>query len=69
MSESEKKNEKHVCPVCGKYVFTEKNSYESCPVCKWFDDEILTEVPTLRGFYHMNLIEAREAYKNGKEIQ
>ena len=50
-------------------MFTEKNSYEFCPVCKWFDDEILTEVPTLRGFYHMNLIEAREAYKNGKEIQ
>lgn len=69
MIEPENNSERHICPVCGKYEFTERNSYDFCPVCKWFDDEILTEIPTLRGFYHMNLNEAREAYKNGEEIR
>lgn len=59
---------KHLCPVCGKYEFPEYDSFEFCPVCKWIDDSILTIEPNLRGFYHMNFNEAREAYKNGEEI-
>lgn len=41
-----------------------------CPVCKWHDDALLTDHPDdMRGYYHMTLNEAREAYKNGQEIQ
>ena len=31
-------NEKHKCPVCGKYVFQTANSWEECPKCGWIDD-------------------------------
>lgn len=61
--------EKHFCPVCGKHEFEEYDSYEFCPVCKWHDDAILTEYPDdARGYYHMTLNEAKEAYANGQEI-
>ena len=61
--------EKHLCPVCGKREFEEYDSYEFCPVCKWHDDAILTEYPDdARGYYHMTLNEAKEAYANGQEI-
>lgn len=61
---------KHLCPVCGKHEFEEYDSYEFCPVCKWHDDALLTDHPDdMRGYYHMTLNEAREAYKNGQEIQ
>lgn len=60
--------DKHLCPVCGKYEFQEYDSFEFCPICKWIDDAGLTRHPDLSGFYHMNLIEARQAYQNGQEI-
>jgi hypothetical protein len=61
-------DEKHICPVCEKHEFTEYNSYDFCPICKWHDDAILTDYPDLSGYYKMSLNEAREAYKNGQEI-
>lgn len=60
---------RHSCPVCGKHEFEEFDSLEFCPVCKWHDDMLLTKYPDdARGYYHMTLNEAREAYKNGQEI-
>lgn len=62
-------NQKHMCPVCGKHEFEEYDSFDFCPVCKWIDDAGLTRHPDLRGYYKMNLNEAREAYKNGQKIE
>lgn len=30
---------KHLCPVCGKYEFEERDSFDMCTVCGWFDDD------------------------------
>jgi uncharacterized Zn finger protein (UPF0148 family) len=60
---------KHMCPVCGKHEFEEYDSYEFCPECNWIDDAVLTENPDLRGYYKMNLNEAKKAYHDGKKIE
>lgn len=28
------------CPVCGKYYFTEENSFDVCPICDWENDGV-----------------------------
>ena len=28
------------CPVCGKYYFTEENSFDICPICGWENDGV-----------------------------
>ncbi|MBR4450890.1 MAG: hypothetical protein IKS39_03545 [Clostridia bacterium] len=33
-----KKEEKKVCPVCGKYVFARKRDYDICKYCGWEND-------------------------------
>ena len=59
----------HVCPVCGKYMFEEEDSFDYCPVCGWGDDKFQEENPDYKGGYNrMSLNQAREAYANGKEI-
>ena len=56
-----------VCPVCGKYKF--KEPFEDCPICNWENDVVKEEHPNWKCCAnYMSLNEAREAYKNGKEI-
>ena len=61
-------DEKHICPVCGKYEFQEYDSFEFCPICKWHDDALLTKKPEMRGYYHMNLNEAKKLFAAGKKV-
>lgn len=53
-----------LCPVCGKYSFTEYGAYEICPVCFWEDDPLQRKYPWLRGGANNDsLNEAREHYE------
>lgn len=57
-----------ICPVCGKYYFTEKNAYEICPVCGWEDDKLQRREPDFKGGANrMSLTEAIRDYRGGKE--
>ena len=61
--------EKHKCPVCGKYEFEEYGDFEICPVCEWEDDPIQYKEPDYKGGANrMSLNEAREAYKRGEKV-
>ena len=52
-----------MCPVCGKYSFTE--NYEICPVCKWENDPVQRKDPCFTGGANkMSLNSAREKYRN-----
>lgn len=31
------------CPVCGKYYFTEENSFDICSICGWENDGVQTD--------------------------
>ena len=33
----------HKCPICGKYEFPDRNSYDICPNCGWEDEEASDE--------------------------
>ena len=62
--------EKHKCPVGGKYVFEEYNSFDVCSVCGWEDDAVQENDPEYEGGANkMSLNEAREAYKKGIQIR
>lgn len=54
------------CPVCGKTMVEE---YEICSVCKWENDHLQLMHLELRGANRMTIGEAREAYKNGKQVE
>ena len=57
----------HQSPVCKKHEFTEP--YEDCVVCGWCNDTIQEAEPNWRKCGNfMSLNEAKEAYKNGKDI-
>lgn len=60
---------RHLCPVCGKYEFENKNSFDICPVCNWEDDGVQLDDPDwTEGANQMSLNEAREVYKNGLQV-
>ena len=59
--------EKVLCPVCKKHVFTEL--HELCPVCNWTHWFIQEMYPDDKNQDNiMSLNEAKQAYKEGKEI-
>lgn len=60
----------HICPVCGKHIFPEENSFDICPVCNWEDDADQEENPNEEnGANRMSLNQAKEAWKNGEKVE
>lgn len=56
-----------LCPVCQKHTF--QDEYELCPVCGWTHDTFQIDYPDARNLGSiMSLNEAKQAYKEGKEI-
>lgn len=61
---------KHTCPVCGKYQFEAWNDMDICDVCDWCNDGVQESKPDYRGGANRrSLNEAREAYKEGRQIR
>jgi len=57
----------HLCPVCKKYNFTEP--FEDCPICGWCNDVVQETNPDWGGCGNcLSFNEAKQAYKEGKEI-
>lgn len=64
------KNDQHVCPVCGKHIFEDFNSFEECPVYGWMDDAVQEKYPDWYGCANdMSLKQARQAYKEGRKVE
>ncbi len=54
------------CPCCGKSIVEE---YDICEVCGWENDPIQRSKPDFAGGANrMSLIDAQQAYKEGKKI-
>ena len=57
---------KQLCACCGKSMV---GFYEICGICGWQNDDIQNEDPDFDGGANeMSLNEAKQAYKEGKEI-
>ena len=57
----------HMCPVCNKHIF--KQRFINCPICNWCNEELQEEHPDVGKMDNiMSLNEAKQAYKEGKEI-
>ena len=55
--------EKHSCPVCGKFEFEEYNSLEICENCGWQDDAVQANAPDyMGGANKISLMQAKENY-------
>lgn len=56
----------HKCPVCGKYKFSEWNSYDICPECGWEDDSAQEKNPDDDlGVNMVSLNEYKSKYESG----
>ena len=59
----------YMCPVCGKYEFPFRGSFDICLVCEWENDPIqAVEHDEKYCANQMSLNEAKKAYAEGKEI-
>lgn len=55
------------CPVCEKHYF--EDGFDICPVCNWTNDIAQEKYPDAKKLGNfMSLNEARQAFKEGKEI-
>ena len=54
---------RHPCPVCGRTMFEEYDSYDICMVCGWEDDAMQEEFPDEGGGPNASLIECRRRYR------
>ena len=60
----------HKCPVCGEYLFEGYDCMDICDVCDWCDDALQEKDPDYRGGANrMSLNEARQAYREGRQIK
>lgn len=54
----------HRCPVCRRYEFSSKCSFDVCPICGWIDDAYQEELPDEDCCANaMSLNEAKNAYE------
>ncbi len=61
--------ERHKCPICGKYEFETYNSLDMCDYCGWTDDIIQVKNHDYKGGGNeMSFNEAVKAYKAGKRV-
>lgn len=44
-AEANYKPEPHLCPVCGKYTFEDRGSFDICPYRGWEDDDVVGDIP------------------------
>lgn len=56
----------HKCPICGKYEFDVRGSYEICPYCGWEDDTWDDSDDEESGANAATIGEYKELYKSGK---
>ena len=63
---SENNQYKHSCPVCGKYEFEERDSFDMCPFCGWFDDNLQLVKPDLSGRNPLCLKEYKKKWEAGE---
>ena len=57
----------HLCPVCQNHTFN--NLYDNCPICNWCNEEMQEDFPDENRMANiMSLNEAKQAYREGKEI-
>lgn len=62
--------EQYLCPCCGQGSFSGQNTYEICTVCGWENNRVQTKYPDFAGgANHMSLNEAREAFRDGRQVR
>lgn len=58
-----------LCPICGDYRFQEHDDFDICPICGWENDGLQNDNPDYAGGANwMSVNQAREAFRNGKQV-